>query len=90
MVFVFGLKMIIRNGDTSVPYKKEYMFLTNANKVMTKVTMKKLNYSLRAAPNKLCKYCAIAKSKQNKVCKMTLRLDLQKGEGWFIDLSNVR
>ena len=65
------------------------MFLTHANKVTTKAMAKKLNDYLGKVPNKPCKYCAIVKSKQKSICKMTLRLDLGKGEGWFIDLSNV-
>ena len=56
--FLFGLKVITGKGDTHVPYKKGHMFLTHANKVMTKATMKKLNDSLGEFPNKLCKYCA--------------------------------
>ena len=84
--FLFGLKVITRKGDTSVPQEKGHMFLTHANKVTTKATMKKLNYSLGAVPNKPRKYCAIAKSKQKNVCKMSPRLDLQK----FIDISNLR
>ena len=66
------------------------MFLTYANKVTTKATMKRLNYSLGAVPNKPCKYCAVAKSKQKNICKTTPRIDLKKGEGWFIDLSNIK
>ena len=88
--FLFGLKVMTGKGDTFVPYKKGHMFLTHANKVTTMETMKKLNYSLGAVPNKPCKYCAISKEKQKKVCKMTPSLDLWKGKGWFIDLSNMK
>ena len=52
--------------------------------------MKKLNYSLGDVPDQPCEYCAIAKAKKNNVCKMTPCLDLWKGKGWFIDLSNMK
>ena len=73
-----------------VPYKKGHMFLVHDNKVTTKTAMKQLNYSLGAVPNKPCDYCAVAKSKQKNVCKTTPHLDLKKGKGWFIDLSNIK
>ena len=66
------------------------MFLTHANEVTTKATMKKLNYFLGAVLDKLCKYCTISKSKKKKVCKTTPCLDLWKGEVWFVNLNNVK
>ena len=54
--FLFGLKVLTGKGGTMVPYEKGHMFLVHANKVTTKATMKRLNYSLGAVPNKLCEY----------------------------------
>ena len=73
-----------------MPYKKGHMFLVHANKVTAKATMKILNYSLEAFLNKPCEYCAVAKLKQKNVYKTTLRLDLKKDKGWFIDLRNIK
>ena len=48
--FIFGLKVMTGKGDTFVPYEKGHMFLTHTNKMRTKATIKKLNYSLGAVP----------------------------------------
>ena len=66
------------------------MFLTHANKVTTKATMKRLKFPLGPVPDEPYKYCAIAKSKQKNFCKTTPCLNLKRGEGWFINLSNIK
>ena len=70
--FLFRLNVLTGKGGTMVPYKKGHMFLVHVNKVTTKATIKRLNYSLRAVLNKPCEYCAVAKLKQKTSARLLL------------------